>query len=150
MPDAEQSSGQGIMGPGSGTSQSVFHIGAAPPPGNSPHHGASQRPLSHIAQEQSQGMGVFSPLSMSSTPVDTPIYEADATYAIGTGPLELSSADAAAQFGFGASGIGGDGAGLGLGYGSAMQDEEMLATMRAIKSSAFWEDMMMPGLVYFF
>lgn len=74
---------------------------------------------------------------MISTPMDTPIYEAEATYTVGTGPLELSSTEGG-QFGFGA---------LEGGYGGAMREEDMLATMHAIKNPAFWEDMMMPGYV---
>ena len=98
-----------------------------------------------------------SPLSMTSTPMDTPIYEAEATYAIGTGPLELSSSDSA-MFGFGVlggvagEGMLGEGVGgeLGVGGYGGIQDEEMLATMHAIKNPAFWEGMMMPGYVYTF
>ncbi|KAH8109643.1 fungal-specific transcription factor domain-containing protein [Phellopilus nigrolimitatus] len=82
--------------------------------------------------------GLPSPLSMSGASMDTPIYEAEATYAVGTGPLELSSSDAM-QFNIGGP--------LGVGYGG-MRDEEMLATMHAIKNPAFWEDMMMPGFMW--
>jgi hypothetical protein len=57
----------------------------------------------------------------------TPIYEADATYAVGTGPLELSSGDAMVL---------GD---------AELQDQELLATMQTLKNPLFWEDMMMPG-----
>ena len=38
----------------------------------------------------------------------------------------------------------------GLGGYGAMRDDEMLATMHAIKNPSFWEDMMMPGCVDYF
>ena len=60
----------------------------------------------------------------------TPIYEADATYAVGTGPLELSSADAIVAFG---------------GEGAEMTDQELLATMHTLKNPTWWDNMMMPG-----
>ena len=59
----------------------------------------------------------------------TPIYEAEATY-VGSGPLELSSADGGLS---------------GMGFG--VSDEEMLATMQALQSPAWWQDMLMPGYV---
>ena len=58
----------------------------------------------------------------------TPIYEADATYAVGTGPLELSSGDA-----------------MVLGDSAELQDQELLATMQTLKNPQWWENMMMPG-----
>ena len=117
----------------------------------SPHGGmGSQRALGSVMGGVPDLVGqgqLASPLSITSTttPMDTPVYEAEATYAIGTGPLELTSSEGV-QFGlglgFGGGGFGGVG-GVG-GYG-AIQDEEMLATMHAIKNPAFWEDMLMPG-----
>lgn len=61
----------------------------------------------------------------------TPIYEAEATYAVGTGPLELSSSDAAMSF-------------MGEGAGEIME-QDLLATMHTLKSPVFWDNMMMPG-----
>lgn len=140
VPESGDAGGPGQMGPGGGAGQNVFHVNSAPQSGSSPHGGATMRSLGHV----SHGVGehghshqtqVPSPLSMSSTSMDTPVYEPEATYAIGTGPLELTSADSTQL-------------GLGMGVGYAIQDEEMLATMHAIKNPAFWEDMMMPGSVH--
>lgn len=136
VPESGDSGGPGQMGPGGGAGQNVFHVNPAPQTGNSPHGGATMRSSGHVNNHSVGEHGhphqtqVPSPLSMSSTPMDTPVYEPEATYAIGTGPLELTSADSAQ---------------LGIGY--AIQPEEMLATMHAIKNPAFWEDMMMPGSV---
>lgn len=152
FPEGDPSSGgQGPMGSG-GSGQGVFHVGTgvAPSGGTPPHAGASQqRPLAApdlslagVGSAAGPGGLPTSPMSgsgsMINTPMDTPIYEAEATYAAGTGPLELSSTDGG-QFGFG-GGLNGLG-----GYGGAMREEDMLATMHAIKNPAFWEDMMMPG-----
>ncbi|KAI5120043.1 hypothetical protein M0805_000293 [Coniferiporia weirii] len=147
MPDSGSPGGPGQMGTGGGPSQSVFHMGGGAQGGGSPHRGTSQRPLGvggvpelvpHQAMASPLSMSMSVSASASSTPMDTPIYEAEATYAVGTGPLELSSADAMQ--------LGGMGGALGA-FGS-MQDEDMLATMHAIKNPAFWEDMMMPGFMW--
>jgi hypothetical protein len=39
---------------------------------------------------------------------------------------------------------------LGMGFGSVLTEEEMLATMQALKNPAWWQNMMMPGYVGFF
>jgi len=142
IPDSESQGEHGQMGSGGGASQGVFHVNTAgSQAGNSPHRGASQRPLGHVGQGFPDQAVVrhASPLSMESTPMEsTPIYEAEATYAVGTGPLELTSADA--QFGYGELG------GTLTGYvGGGVSEEEMLATMHALKSPVWWENMMMPG-----
>jgi hypothetical protein len=62
--------------------------------------------------------------------VDTPIYRPEATYTLGT-PIE-----------FGGSG---DMGSLGLGSTNLFSDEEMLATMQALKNPQWWSTMMMPG-----
>ena len=150
--DPSGAGGQGPMGLGGGPTQGVFHINTSAQGGSmSPHGGmGSQRALGSVMGGVPDLVGqgqLASPLSITSTttPMDTPVYEAEATYAIGTGPLELTSSEGV-QFGlglgFGGGGFGGVG-GVG-GYG-AIQDEEMLATMHAIKNPAFWEDKMMPG-----
>lgn len=60
--------------------------------------------------------------------VQTPIYRPEATYNSGTGPIHFGSDMELAV--------------LGSGYSP---DEEMLATMQAIKSPSWWQNMMMPG-----
>lgn len=56
-----------------------------------------------------------------------PIYEPEATYNVGTGPLDMDAMN-----------IVFDGSGSGL-------SDEVLATMQAIKNPAWWQNMMMPG-----
>jgi hypothetical protein len=63
---------------------------------------------------------------------DTPIYRPEATYTLGSGPIE-----------FGGSGDIGP---LALGSSTnGFSDEEMLATMQALKNPQWWSTMMMPG-----
>lgn len=69
-------------------------------------------------------------VSQETRPI-TPVYEPETTYAQGTGPIDVG--------GFLDSG------GFGFGDMNATFDEEMLATMRAIKNPAWWDNMMMPG-----
>jgi len=57
----------------------------------------------------------------------TPIYRPEATFSAGTGPIHF-----------------GNDLGL-LGYENGVSDEEMLATMQALKNPAWWQNMMMPG-----
>ncbi|TFK51353.1 hypothetical protein OE88DRAFT_1659301 [Heliocybe sulcata] len=61
----------------------------------------------------------------------TPVYEPETTYAQGTGPID----------------VGGflDSTGYGMGDLNGGFEQEMLATMRAIKNPAWWDNMMMPG-----
>ncbi|KAF8063303.1 fungal-specific transcription factor domain-containing protein [Lyophyllum atratum] len=56
----------------------------------------------------------------------TPIYQPEATFSAGTGTIHFGSELSA----FGSNGV---------------SDEEMLATMQALKNPAWWENMMMPG-----
>ncbi|KIM44248.1 hypothetical protein M413DRAFT_443269 [Hebeloma cylindrosporum] len=59
--------------------------------------------------------------------MDTPIYMPEATFAASTGQIDF-------------------GADYEMSYGGNMfSDEEMLATMQAIKNPAWWQNMMMPG-----
>lgn len=58
--------------------------------------------------------------------IDTPIYMPEATFATSTGQIHF----------------GGD---FDMSYGGGFSDEEMLATMQAIKNPAWWQNMMMPG-----
>ncbi|KLO05022.1 hypothetical protein SCHPADRAFT_896598 [Schizopora paradoxa] len=135
-PDSDGSYGYGQYG-GMGSGQGMFHVGGGggggSSTGTSPHGGStSQRQLSGETtpdmQVHQQLQQQSSPLSSGSTPMEsTPIYEAEATY-VGSGPLELTSADAGLS---------------GMGFG--VSDEEMLATMQALQSPAWWQDMLMPG-----
>ncbi|KAG5643990.1 hypothetical protein DXG03_009280 [Asterophora parasitica] len=59
-----------------------------------------------------------------------PIYQPEATYATATGAIHLGND--LGLYGFGSNGV---------------SDEEMLATMQALKNPAWWENMMMPGYV---
>lgn len=61
---------------------------------------------------------------------ETPIYRQEATFAAGTGAIHFGS----------------DIELSGLGSGG-VSDEEMLATMQALKNPAWWQNMMMPGCV---
>ncbi|KAG6820054.1 hypothetical protein H0H93_005986 [Arthromyces matolae] len=57
----------------------------------------------------------------------TPIYQQEATFSSATGEINF-------------------GTDLGISsFGGSMSDEEMLATMQALKNPAWWENMMMPG-----
>lgn len=72
---------------------------------------------------------VFNPTNEKA---DTPIYRPEATYTLGNGPIE-----------FGGSG---DFGSLALGSSTnGFSDEEMLATMQALKNPQWWSTMMMPG-----
>lgn len=66
----------------------------------------------------------------------TPIYRPEATYALGAGPISF--------------GDNGDIDLLGFGAGNGVSDEEMLATMHALKNPAWWQNMMMPGYASLF
>jgi len=125
IPGSDPSAMQGQLASGSGSSTGVFHVTLQP--GSSPHRSGSQRPLGHghgtpMSDETIDSMG-----SVEAT--STPHYEQDSMYAVGTGPLELSSSEALVPFG--------------NGYG--MSEEEMLATMHVIKNPVWWDNMMMPG-----
>ncbi|KXN81254.1 Protein priB, partial [Leucoagaricus sp. SymC.cos] len=60
--------------------------------------------------------------------LQTPIYRPEATYNAGTGPIHFGSDMELAVL-----------------DGSYSPDEEMLATMQAIKNPSWWQNMMMPG-----
>ena len=62
--------------------------------------------------------------------MDTPIYMPEATFAASTGQIDFG-ADYEMSYG-----------------GNIFSDEEMLATMQAIKNPAWWETMMMPGCAF--
>ncbi|KAH9475248.1 Protein priB [Psilocybe cubensis] len=102
-------------------------------------------PQSQMAGSENQGMSSMSLASMMSTShssdadqggqtfthapsqaMETPIYMPEATFATSTGQIHF-------------------GADFDMTYGGVFSDEEMLATMQAIKNPAWWQNMMMPG-----
>lgn len=60
----------------------------------------------------------------------TPIYEPETTFSASTGAIHFGSDLGLSAFG-----------------SNGVSDEEMLATMQALKNPAWWENMMMPGYV---
>ena len=58
----------------------------------------------------------------------TPIYRPEATFSAGAGAIHFVSDPGLSLFG-----------------NNGMSDEEMLATMQALKNPAWWQNMMMPG-----
>ncbi|RDB22039.1 Protein priB [Hypsizygus marmoreus] len=82
------------------------------------------------AHDQGQGQG-YNTGSFShavGTMDTTPIYQPEATFSAGTGAIHFGSDLGLASFGSG-----------------GVSDEEMLATMQALKNPAWWQNMMMPG-----
>lgn len=75
--------------------------------------------------QSSQGGYSQSTYTNSTEKAGTPIYRPEATYALGNGPIQFS----------------GD---LDMGV-NGFSDEEMLATMQALKNPLWWQNMMMPG-----
>jgi hypothetical protein len=73
-----------------------------------------------------QGMPGYGNLYSQGEKADTPIYRPEATYA---GPIQFGSE-------------------MDLGTGLP-GEEQMLAAMQALKNPAWWDNMMMPGLVLF-
>jgi hypothetical protein len=70
----------------------------------------------------------FSRNTFSHSVDTTPIYQPEATFSTGTGGMHFVS-----DLGYSSPGSNG------------MSDEEMLATMQALKNPAWWQNMMMPG-----
>ena len=68
-------------------------------------------------------------------PLSEPIYQPEAMYSLGMGPLEVGGTDDGMNFVFDST-------------GTNMQDD-VLATMQAIRNPAWWNTMMMPGCVIF-
>jgi len=64
--------------------------------------------------------------------MDTPIYVPEATFSTSASQIQF---DADYEMPFG---------------GTVFSEEEMLATMQAIKNPAWWQNMMMPGSVFSF
>lgn len=112
------------------------------PPGQAQADGASQIPATSMttfsvtqppqnSMQSDSGLGYDPSVihsSQSQQALQTPIYRPEATYNSGTGPIHFGSDTELAL--------------LGSGYSP---DEEMLATMQAIKSPSWWQNMMMPG-----
>lgn len=89
----------------------------------------AQQPQNPMQSDHNLGYGPN--VMHSSQPqqaLQTPIYRPEATYNSGSGPIHFGSDTELAL--------------LGNGYSP---DEEMLATMQAIKSPSWWQNMMMPG-----
>ena len=91
--------------------------------------GASQT-QGGINQTQEQQSG-YTQNVFNRTPekVETPIYEPEATYTADAGTNHFGNLD------------------LDFGFGNGVSEEEMLATMQALKNPAWWQNMMMPGCV---
>jgi hypothetical protein len=89
--------------------------------------GASQT-QGGISQTQEQQSG-YTQNVFNRTPekVETPIYEPEATYTADAGTNHFGNLD------------------LDFGFGNGVSEEEMLATMQALKNPAWWQNMMMPG-----
>ncbi|GLB42696.1 putative fungal specific transcription factor [Lyophyllum shimeji] len=110
-----------------------------PPPNNSSSQGSNQPsappssgtfsvapPEGGYDQMQAQGYGAGS-FNQAVAKIDnTPIYQPEATFSAGTGAIHFGSE-------------------LSAFAGNGVADEEMLATMQALKNPAWWENMMMPG-----
>ncbi|KAF9524196.1 fungal-specific transcription factor domain-containing protein [Crepidotus variabilis] len=113
----------------------VGRLQTVPPPHNQPSSGGpSSASMSSFSvarpsggpQQSQQGYGQGP--SNVSQPADTPIYMPEATFAAGSGgPIQFAS-DFEMAYG-----------------GSGFSEEEMLATMQAIKNPSWWSNMMMPG-----
>ncbi|THH12044.1 hypothetical protein EW146_g7836 [Bondarzewia mesenterica] len=123
-----------------------FHGGVAgshrAPPANP--SGSSMNPGSHHTQQtHDNGHNVGGTaggshgqiIAMIDTSFSTePIYQPEATYAVGTGPLEVGGSDNGMNFVF-------DNMGAGV-------NDDVLATMQAIKNPSWWNTMMMPGFTW--
>ncbi|KAF8966133.1 fungal-specific transcription factor domain-containing protein [Flammula alnicola] len=81
------------------------------------------RPASSVqSSDQTFGPGT----GIMNQVLETPIYMPEATFAAGTGQISF-------------------GTDYEMTYGGGFSDEEMLATMQALKNPAWWQTMMMPG-----
>ncbi|KAJ8689224.1 hypothetical protein PTI98_013267 [Pleurotus ostreatus] len=77
--------------------------------------------------------GGFSVTTFSQSPtsekISTPIYRPEATFSAGSGPIQFGSDFDMLMFG----------------TENGVSEEEMLATMQALKNPVWWQNMMMPG-----
>ncbi|KAJ8522831.1 hypothetical protein ONZ45_g676 [Pleurotus djamor] len=99
-------------------------------------HAASSTSTFSLNQSQSgsqEHTGGYSLTSFSQSPtpdkISTPIYRPEATYSAGTGPIQFGSDFDMVLFG----------------TENGVSEEEMLATMQALKNPVWWQNMMMPG-----
>ncbi|KAG6906482.1 hypothetical protein DXG01_013721 [Tephrocybe rancida] len=97
---------------------------AGGPPSTSTFSVTSSQGSGSQSQNSTYGGSSYQPSENMDT---TPIYQPEATFSAVTGAIHFGSDLGATTFGGGVS------------------DEEMLATMRALKNPAWWENMMMPG-----
>lgn len=97
------------------------------PPGSVTVFSVAQQPQTSMQPDQNLG---YNPNGMQTHTqnLQTPIYRPEATYNSGTGPIHFGSDMELAVLG-----------------NSYSPDEEMLATMQAIKNPSWWQNMMMPG-----
>jgi len=126
----------------------VGRLHPQPPPQSEIAHAASSGYTSNIPSSSNPSFSVTAPegsnrgghdhgfthsaFNSANEKADTPIYQPEATYTLSNGPIE-----------FGGSGDIGT---LALGSSSSgFSDEEMLATMQALKNPQWWSTMMMPG-----
>jgi hypothetical protein len=125
----------------------VGRLHPQPPPQSEIAHAASGGYTSHIPTSSNPSFSVTPPegdsrgghdhgfthsaFNPANEKVDTPIYRPEATYTLGSVPIE-----------FGGSGDIGP---LALSSSNGFSDEEMLATMQALKNPQWWSTMMMPG-----
>ena len=125
----------------------VGRLHPQPPPQSESAHAASGGYTTHVPNASNPSFSVTPPegggqgghdhgfthaaFNQTNEKADTPIYRPEATYTLGSGPIE-----------FGGSGDVGT---LALGSSSGFSDEEMLATMQALKNPQWWSTMMMPG-----
>ncbi|KAF8197112.1 fungal-specific transcription factor domain-containing protein [Pholiota molesta] len=110
----------------------VGRLQTNPPPQNQIHSSDAPQISTMTSVMSTRSGGPSSDLALGSTSlvnhigVDTPIYRPEATFAASTGQISF-------------------GTDFDMGYGGTFSDEEMLATMQAIKNPAWWDTMMMPG-----
>lgn len=111
----------------------VGRLQTIPPPGHQPStEGPTSGSMSTFSITRPSGGTTYSQPSFgqsvlgASQPAETPIYTPEATFAAGNGgPIQFTDFDMSGP--------------------STFSEEEMLATMQAIKNPAWWANMMMPG-----
>jgi len=99
------------------------------PPSSMSTFSAVQQPQPQNPVQPSQNFGYdLNGMQTQAQNLQTPIYRPEATYSSGTGPIHFGSDMELAVM-----------------DSSYSPDEEMLATMQAIKNPSWWQNMMMPG-----
>ncbi|KAF8907042.1 hypothetical protein CPB84DRAFT_1878586 [Gymnopilus junonius] len=121
----------GLLSRHRGDGATVGRLQTIPPPqrqvpGSNP-QGLSSSGMSIASRGTGTGQGTDSSFGSLPQAMETPIYMPEATFATSTGQISFGSDY---DMSFGANGF---------------SDEEMLATMQAIKNPSWWQNMMMPG-----